>query len=534
MERGLVSNRDDLPAACDVAIIGAGVGGLTAGALLSRAGLEVCVLEAGVKPGGYLAGFSRGGFAFDTAVHWLNQCGPGGMVRRIFDRIGPGEIETPPLERIRRYRGEGFDYLLTWDPDEFQAALVSDFPADRRGIAAFFATARVLGDSFARFGINARDPLTKTTREKLRSLWRMTSAGWPFLRHAGVAAEPGLARFFSAPLRERLWRAESSLLACLMPVAWAYSGDYQRLPVGGSRRIPAWLAEACSNAGGRIACGCRAGSIAVDGDRARSVHYARGADGTDHGELRCRHVIAALDARIVYERLLPPGVASRRFRQRLEQARTYDSAVSVFLGLSRPASVLGLGEELVHITGSGLTRADHTSGHPERTEINVLAPSCCDPEAAPPGKGTLILHGAARLEQNDRWHTGPGLERGTDYRDFKRRYAAVLVERLERCLGRAIASCIESCEVATPVTYRRYSGGPDGAIMGLRPTRANLRAGLAKRATPLSNLHIGGQWAIQGGGLPGAVLGGANAAAVILHAERPAEFAALRDAMDGR
>ncbi|HUT76755.1 MAG TPA: FAD-dependent oxidoreductase, partial [Polyangia bacterium] len=99
MDLGLFADRDQPPAACDVAVIGGGIGGLVTGALLARAGIEVCVIEAGAKPGGYLAGFSRGGFAFDTAVHWLNQCGPDGMVRRIFDLIGPGGLETPPLER---------------------------------------------------------------------------------------------------------------------------------------------------------------------------------------------------------------------------------------------------------------------------------------------------------------------------------------------------------------------------------------------------------------------------------------------------
>ena len=63
----------------DVTVIGAGVGGLTAAALLSKAGLSVCVLEMADHSGGYLAGFRRKHFLFDTAIHWLNQCSPGGM-----------------------------------------------------------------------------------------------------------------------------------------------------------------------------------------------------------------------------------------------------------------------------------------------------------------------------------------------------------------------------------------------------------------------------------------------------------------------
>ena len=55
----------------DVIVIGAGVGGLTAAAMLSKAGYSVVVLDAANQAGGYLAGFQRHRFRFDTAVHWL-------------------------------------------------------------------------------------------------------------------------------------------------------------------------------------------------------------------------------------------------------------------------------------------------------------------------------------------------------------------------------------------------------------------------------------------------------------------------------
>ena len=106
------------PEACDVAVIGAGMGGLTASALLARAGLRVCVLDREARPGGYLAGFRRKDFTFDTAIHWLNQCGPGGIVHKVFGFLDPDGPKAPALGRIRRYKGESFDYLLTRNPDE--------------------------------------------------------------------------------------------------------------------------------------------------------------------------------------------------------------------------------------------------------------------------------------------------------------------------------------------------------------------------------------------------------------------------------
>ncbi len=72
----------------DVVIVGAGVSGLTAATLLSRAGLKVCVLEKHRILGGYLQGFERKGFIFDTAIHWLNQCGKDGSVTAVFKLLG--------------------------------------------------------------------------------------------------------------------------------------------------------------------------------------------------------------------------------------------------------------------------------------------------------------------------------------------------------------------------------------------------------------------------------------------------------------
>ncbi len=124
--------RPDLKDSYDVVVIGAGIGGLTAAALLSKAGLSVCVLEKEPHAGGYLAGFRRSQFIFDTAIHWLNQYGPGGILDRLFMAIGNDHPRAIVQKRIRRYKGDHFDYLLTSNPDEMREKLVLDFPLEKK------------------------------------------------------------------------------------------------------------------------------------------------------------------------------------------------------------------------------------------------------------------------------------------------------------------------------------------------------------------------------------------------------------------
>jgi len=127
-----------LKASYDVAIIGAGVGGLTAGSLLSKAGFSVCIFEKEPHAGGYLAGFRRKDFRFDTAIHWLNQCHPEGLVSRLFDVLGSDHPKAVQQKRIRRYKGDSFDYLLTNNPDEWRDQLIAEFPHDQKGIPFLF------------------------------------------------------------------------------------------------------------------------------------------------------------------------------------------------------------------------------------------------------------------------------------------------------------------------------------------------------------------------------------------------------------
>ena len=76
-----------------IVVIGAGIGGLTAAALLARRGYRVLVLEQAMVPGGCASTFKRRGFTFDVGATQVAGLEPGGIHQRIFAEL---EIELPP------------------------------------------------------------------------------------------------------------------------------------------------------------------------------------------------------------------------------------------------------------------------------------------------------------------------------------------------------------------------------------------------------------------------------------------------------
>jgi len=338
-----------------------------------------------------------------------------------------------------------------------------------------------------------------------------------------------VARYFRSPELKKLFSREESFLSMLMPVAWAFTGNFHAPPRGGGRSLVAWLCRAVEDAGSTIFLDRRVSRVLLN-DRRQAMGVV-----LDGGEtVHARHVVSTGDLRTLYDEMLPPGCVPDKLRAAVRNADLYYSNFSVFLGLDCDPSALGFGEEVLYLTKDGVTREEQYGGDPEKTALTILAPSVRDPSAAPAGKGTLTIHCPAYMNSYDTWHTEEGRKRGGEYRAFKRRFADVLIRRVEESVAAGLRGHIEVMEAATPVTYWRYTGNSDGSIMGTRPTGRNIRALVSRCKTPVRNLLLAGHWADYGGGVPVAMKTGANAALMILDERDPAAGRALKAVMDGK
>lgn len=523
----------------DVVIIGGGVSGLTSSAFLTRAGLKVAVLEMDARPGGYLAGFRRKDFRFDSAIHWLNQCGERGFVYRIFGAIGQDFPKTKTHHQIRRYIVGNKHYMLTSNPDELRDDLIRDFPHERKGLMKFFAVAKRMAGAFEDYATNFRDLQTRNLFGKALFGMKLARFGLTFVPHVFYNGEEGvikgLNKYFKDKTLHKLWDSEDDLLSCLIPIAWAYNQDYQLPPEGGSQVFPEWLAHVTTSLGSEIHYQTKATEIVIENKRAIGVKAHR------KGEelfFPARYVVAACDVEALYERLLPRELSDPKFLERLKNADLYSSAVTLSIGLNCTAEELGFTDEMILIARDDVKRSDHNGGDPELSDLSLLAPSVRDKSLAPEGKGTLTIYSPAYFHQYDNW----GIEydengeiiRGEKYQATKKEYADIVLKRVEQSLGVSIVPHIEYLDIATPVTHYRYTGNRNGSMMGARPGKTNYQAKIAHYKTPVNNVFLSGHWANLGGGVPIAVSTAANSSLLILKQEKHAIFNKLGNYFDGK
>lgn len=156
----------------DDIVIGSGMGGLTVGSLLTRAGRRVLVLEAHDTPGGYAHTFRMRDYRFCAQVHYIFNCGEGESIHNFLTKLGV-EQEVPFV----RLDPEGFDHVVVAGErvriptglGKFRDRLTRRFPDAREPLRKYFATIAAIGAELD--GLGAL-PEKLTARVFLGGAWR--------------------------------------------------------------------------------------------------------------------------------------------------------------------------------------------------------------------------------------------------------------------------------------------------------------------------------------------------------------------------
>ena len=124
-------NLEDASQKYDFIVIGSGMGGLTAAALLSKAGKKVLILEQHYTAGGFTHSYSRKGYEWDVGVHYIGDVHKEySPLRKMYDLITDGELKWAYMDEVYdRIIFPDKEYKFRASEEKFKSEILKDFPA---------------------------------------------------------------------------------------------------------------------------------------------------------------------------------------------------------------------------------------------------------------------------------------------------------------------------------------------------------------------------------------------------------------------
>lgn len=486
-----------------IIIIGAGIAGLSAGCYCRMNGYTTRIHEMHNLPGGVCTAWKRDGYTIDGCLHWLTGSAPGGSFYPVWEELGV--VQTKGFvnhEEYARIVGTGGDVLTVYsNVDRLEQHMKALAPEDSGIIEEFTRGIRT----------SRRFPIPW---EKAPELWgpadglRLGAKMAPllgFMRKWGGTTISEFAERFSSPFLREVFPLIPNLqhppgypmLALLMTLAWA-DRESAGYPLGGSLELAKTIEQRYLTLGGEVQYGSRVVQILVEGDRAVGVQLA---DGTLH---RADVVISAADAHSTIFSMLGGEYVSDKIRGYYDNLPLFPPLVYIGLGVARsskefPFTMTGVSyplNEPIFIDGR------------ERQRMDVQMYGF-DPSLAPEGKTVIRVMYASEYEYWRELHQDP-----PRYKAEKEKIADRVIAELD---GRfpGLADSVEVRDVATPMTWIRYTGNWRGSFEGWLISTKTLRMRMRKTLPGLRSFFMAGQWVMPGGSVPSAAVSGRHVAQLI-------------------
>ena len=507
-----------------VNIIGTGISGLVAGALLSQAGCRVHLYEQNGDIGGVTGGLHQKGYHWDLGQLILEGFGPGEQAGTVIDELGiRDKINLIPADRVYDFP----DFTIQ-PPEEYQGPwwrrqfLIDRFPQEKRGIKRYYRYYRRMMEivTLARRGDGAGGIVKAFYKTAL--FFHML----PLLPRMKWTARQLMDNFFKGP---ELKAAFTSILADFVvrpedfqglgvalvnpepafdkrvPLKFSWCGrqpSYQYID-GGCRALVDVLAELIRDHGGEIHTGCEVVAIRTRDKKVAGIELG---DGTvEPAEI----VVASGGAKETFYGLLKPGELTREYREIVDNIPLMESVFMLQLGLDiDPSQYLPSAVNYYYLTydiSGAVERLTRGVYHEGRDGYLICHPTLLSPQSAPDGRYAVTIYTVA-----------PDTPEGFTWAEAK----ADMAERLIALAGEKIPDLkehITEMEILTPEDFRRITRLDHHSFGGCAPVMGKQGA---PHRTPLGGLWFIGAQSESGAGINNVMEGAAKVSRMILE-ERP-------------
>jgi phytoene dehydrogenase-like protein len=490
-----------------IIIIGAGIAGLSAGCYGQMNNYPTRIFEMHNLPGGLCTSWKRQGYTIDGCLHWLVGSSPGSDFYRFWEELGAiqGKHIINHEEYARFEDNQGKIFILYTNIDRLEKHLLELAPEDEKVIKEL--TKGIRDCTRIELPIEKAPELFGSI-DGLKMLLKM----FPFIavlnKWRKISIQDFSARFSNPLLREAFpliglpWLPEFTMLSLLMTLAWLHK-ESAGYPLGGSLAFSRSIEQRYLGLGGDLHYNLRVVKILVENNHAVGIRLV------DGSEYRADYIVSAADGHTTIFNLLDGKYVDEKIRDYYDNLPVFPPLIHVALGVNcsfeeMPHTVSGLSFPLdkpVVIAGKEW----------QRLGVHIYN---FDPTFAEAGKTVLkvILTSDYNYWQSLR-------EDPERYRAEKEKISDQVVSLLDKRFP-GMAAQVEMRDVATPVTFQRYTGNWQGTFEGwmVTPETWNLR--MKKTLSGLDNFYMVGQWVEPGGGLPPAAYSGRNLIQILCKGDR--------------
>ncbi len=484
-----------------VAIIGAGIGGLSAAIHLAAHGLHVTVFEKNAHAGGRCDWMEREGHRFDT--------GPTLMVMEPVYADEFAALGTPMHELLDMMQVDP-SYHVIFD-DNSRLDLTVNMPSLKAQLEAIEVGAF---QGFQRYHEEGRqhyqlalEKLVNRDFRRFTDFFSLSTIGLlfqvkPLINHyanmGSYFKDPRLKAAFSfQDVYMGLSPFEAPATFSMMPYTEQEHGVWY--PRGGMYRIVEGLMQLANQAEVEFAFDTTVEGIEVQADRASGLHLEH--DQHIHPDI----LLANADLPYVYSQLLPDADLARK----LNNKRYSCSVISFYWGVDKVYETLGphnlfLADDYRENFDSivrDLTLPDNPS-------LYIHAPARLDPSMAPPGQDTLVAHiPVGHLSGNG----------DQDWKELTDRARQHVFTRLAKLGISDLEAHIKFETSLTPLSWHKRYNLAKGSTHGLAHNLTQLAYFRpANRHARYHNLYFVGASTRPGTGIPTALISGRLAATRII------------------
>ena len=478
-----------------IIIIGAGFAGLSTGIYAQMNGYKTQIFEMHNKPGGLCTSWKRNGFIIDGCIHWLVGSAPGSAMNDYWKEVGIVQgREFIYSDEYMRYEGPGGRKIVFYcDVDRLEKELLDLSPQDREPILEF--------TNGIRFALNfdqlsADTPFLKNIGNSIRVMYTFITNGKKFKTWGKMTSQEFSSRFSDPLLKDafnELWLPDFSMLFMLFTFAYLHKKN-AGYPIGGSLPMSRALEARYTALGGVINYDKKVEKVLTENNKATGIKLS------DGSVFNASRIVSAADGYNTIYKMLDDKYADDKTHEPYEKWPTFPSLIFAGFGVNRtfddePKTISGFSYQLEKPT----VIADATIS---RLPVHIYNQ---DKSLAPAGKTVMTV-----MLQSDYTYWKKLSEDKDAYNRKKEEVGKQIQELLEQRFP-GISSQVEMTNIATPMTFERYTGNWKGCFEGwlITPMNANVMMKPMSQTLPgLNDFYMCGQWVAPGGGLPTGVMSG--------------------------